>query len=447
MELGAWPNAAAAQRDLVSFDGGLRAVTAVQRPDRYGFLRPSNAARPAIARGGGLSFAAASFGAAAAVSVEMGAFDRVLGFDGTTGEVEVEAGVTLGALFAFLEPRGFYLPVQPGYPGITVGGCIAGDVHGKNAARDGTFISQVLALRLFHPTHGTVEASPAQEPELFRATCGGFGLTGVIVSARLRAVRLEGNAVEARRHAVDGLLEGAGRLAGAGYDFAFGWHDLTRGGSAFGRGVVTECRLVMAARAPAGPGRGGEMTAAGRGRLPAGLLNGVSARVMNAAYRQSLRGGSRVMGLYASMFPFHGREAYYQLYGRGGFHESQVIVPLDQFGAYCEGLQAAVAQTGAVVCFAALKLFAGASDMVRFDGAGASLAIHMARGPAASALLEQVDRLTVALGGRPNALKDSRLPRAVFDASYPEADRFRRFIGAWDGKRVFRSALSERLGL
>ena len=79
IELGAWPNAAAAQRDLVSFDGGLRAVTAVQRPDRYGFLRPSNAARPAIARGGGLSFAAASFGAAAAVSVEMGAFDRVLG--------------------------------------------------------------------------------------------------------------------------------------------------------------------------------------------------------------------------------------------------------------------------------------------------------------------------------------------------------------------------------
>src|SRR4029077_405225 len=122
-----------------------------------------------IARGAGLSFSAASFGPNA-VTVDLATFNRILDFDSSAGVVEVEAGLTLGVLFYFLEKRGFYLPVQPGYPAISVGGCIAADVHGKNSARDGTFIRQVQSVRLFHPSHGLVEVSPETENDLFRAT-------------------------------------------------------------------------------------------------------------------------------------------------------------------------------------------------------------------------------------------------------------------------------------
>src|SRR5262245_36078716 len=133
-----WPDGAVATESLVSFDGGSRAEASVQRPDRYSFFHASQQAVYSIARGAGLSFSSASFGPAT-VTVDLRAFNRILDFDATNGVVEVEMGLSLGELFHFLKKRDFYLPVQPGYPAITVGGCIAADVHGKNAARDGTF--------------------------------------------------------------------------------------------------------------------------------------------------------------------------------------------------------------------------------------------------------------------------------------------------------------------
>jgi decaprenylphospho-beta-D-ribofuranose 2-oxidase len=444
-----WPDGGVATKELVTFDGGSRAEVSVQQPDRYGFFHAEDQAASCIPRGAGLSFAAGSFGSDS-VSLDLCRFDRILDFDSAAGVVEVEAGVTLAVLFHFLEARGFYLPVQPGYPAISVGGCIAADVHGKNAARDGTFINQVRSVCLFHPSHGLTEVSPEKANDLFRATCGGFGLTGVIVTARLKAERLPASAVQSTLYFASGVPEAADKLAQLlpEHDFAFGWHDLSSTGARFGRGWITASRFVDAAVPRPRSYIDNGMTPEGRLRFRLPLLNRFTSGMINAGYGLSLAYiAPKPLNVFQAVFPFHGKEAYFSLFGRAGFHETQVIIPRERFADYVDAVRAAAIQTKAAICFTALKLFAGSGDLIRFDGTGVSFALHLPRSAASARFLEAVDRATVELGGRPNAIKDSRLPRAVFEATYPERDRFRSIINDWDPKRLFRSALTTRLGL
>src|SRR6266498_6144161 len=144
---------------LVSFDGGVSARVAVRRPDRYRHLEASwGDGRPRIARGGGYSYAAASFDADS-VTIDMRRFDRILAFDPARRRIKVEAGLTLGPLLAFTTERGLWITQIPGYPDITVGGAIAANVQGKGAFRAGTFRHAVVDVTLFHPDVGWMTLS------------------------------------------------------------------------------------------------------------------------------------------------------------------------------------------------------------------------------------------------------------------------------------------------
>src|SRR5262245_20690080 len=156
---------------LVSFDGGVTATCPRWRPDRDQAIESLAGDEPRIARGGGYSYAAASFGAGSLV-MDMTGFDRVLDFDEESYRIEAQAGVTLEGVLGVTGPRNLLLAVQPGYPRITIGGCIAANVHGKNPFSEGTFAHHVERLTLFHPRHGTLELSRDSLPDLFHLTCG-----------------------------------------------------------------------------------------------------------------------------------------------------------------------------------------------------------------------------------------------------------------------------------
>ena len=172
------------------------------------------------------------------VSVDARNFNRILEFDPTTGCVTVEAGITLGDLYRFTVPRDWILPVMPGSPTITVGGCIAPNIHGKNQFKDGNFRAVTDELRLFHPDHGEIVCSPRERPQVFNLTVGGYGLTGFIVSARLRLQRLEHSAFRLRRLKVRSLSEAAEMMKDLAnkVQVLYSWHDLN--GSEFGHSFV-----------------------------------------------------------------------------------------------------------------------------------------------------------------------------------------------------------------
>lgn len=443
--------AAAPQADysFVSFDGTVRAEGRLQRPDRYRYWRGDLSAGPRISRGAGLSYSAASFGADG-LSVEHRSFDRILDFDAARGLVEVEPGISLAALHRFLAPRGLHLPIQPGHGSISVGGCIGADVHGKNQSRDGTFVNQVESLTLLHPAHGKVELSPEREPELFRLTCGGYGLTGHILRARLRAAPALTNWVEVKATPFTDAGEGLARLrhSTSDADYAYTWHDMASPETGFGSGFLFEARFVpQQAQVPAAPSP--NLSAAGRARWPVGLLNRFTARGLNMVFRRQqccALNGKRV-SLQDALFPTEKAQLYFKLFGAKGFREYQAIIPEPAIGDYLDSIRGYARKNPVPITLASAKAFAGVHDLLRFTGAGICFAVNMPAGAEADGFMAFLDARVMALGGTPNIIKDSRLPRAVVDACYPEADRFRSALKAFDPQRLFRSGLSERLGL
>ena len=439
--------------DFASFDGGVRAGGSLQRPDRCRYFEPGPFSNISIPRGAGLSYAAASF-RNGGLSVEHTAFNRILDFDSRTQTVKVEAGISLFDLHKFLCPRGLFLTTQPGHGRITVGGCVAPDVHGKNHWRDGTFIDQVAALTLFHPSHGLIDLDQEKTPDLFRLTCGGFGLTGHIVTAILRATPIPNDTIEVNLIPIADLPTGAEQLlsiAASSADFIYSWHDFNAPADAFGRGFIYAARFTK---------EGGAMkqqavrelptlTARSREswRLP--LFNRWTARVFNLGfYRKELWLGSRSRtNLHDALFPIHKKQFYFKLFGTPGFHEYQAIIPFGKVAEYSRAIQGYLKRRPMAITLASAKLFRGEPELLRFTGHGLCLALNFPRKGGAEQFLRFLDSLTISVGGIPNIIKDSRLTLPVVEACYPGLRSFRELLGSFDPKRLFRSELSERLSL
>jgi decaprenylphospho-beta-D-ribofuranose 2-oxidase len=432
-----------------SFDGGVVERSGWCRPDRYRMVEAALDSPHVIARGGGYSYAPASFGGGSLV-VDMTRLDRVLRFEPQERLIEVEAGARLEQVLAVTAPRGLILPVQPGYPAITVGGCVAANVHGKNPHREGAFRRSVADLTLCHPRLGTLRVSREAEPELFELTCGGYGLTGVIVAATLRLDPLPGCTAAVERVPIGTLAEGlaAVRERTEGSAFAYTWHAAP--GRGFGPGCVYVGTIVpgpppAAAAVPSYR----RLTAASRARLPLPLWSRASSRALGAGFGalERVRAGRREQPLFDALFPFARRGAYLRLYGRRGLAEHQSLVPHAAAGEFLKRLEREVLAARPPLVMASLKLFRGEPRFVRFESDGVCVTLDLVRSADGLSFMERLDRLLLDCGGLPHLIKDSRLPAAVAARAYPGYHEFRERRRAHDPEGRFRSALQERLEL
>jgi decaprenylphospho-beta-D-ribofuranose 2-oxidase len=436
-----------------SFDGGYSETAAFHRPDRYRMVEAAvSAGGPVIARGGGYSYAAASFGAGSRV-VDMTRFDRVLRFEPASKRVEVEAGMRLEQLLTFTAPRGLILPVQPGYPAITVGGCVAANVHGKNPQRERTFRSAVEDVTLFHPRLGTFRCSRESEPELFELTCGGYGLTGVILAVTLQLEALPGWTAEVERIPIGSLAEGLAQIRERtdSAAFAYTWHEGTPRRGVFGRGLAYVGSVPQGGlpRADAVVPRYSRITAGTRGRFVVGLWGRATSRLLGSGFRaaEGLRPAKSSVPLFDAMFPFARRGAYFLLFGRQGLAEYQSLVPHDAAADFLLALEREALRVRPPLVMASTKLFRGEQKLLRFEGDGVCVTVDLVRSADGLRFLEVLDRLTLEHGALPHIAKDSRLPAAVVAGSYPEYDAFREKRRALDPDGGFRSELATRLAL
>jgi len=439
---------AVADTELSSFDRQFHARCALQRPDRYRLLDALPADAPRIARGGGVSYVGASFGGGA-ISQSLDAFDRLLVFDAEHGHLTVEAGARIGDLQRFLLERGWYLPVAPGHPRASVGGCIAADVHGKNPARDGTFRTWLDALVVQRPHTEPRVVDREHDADLFGATCAGFGLTGTIVSATLRLARPP-RALVLRRVPVANLAAAARVLReAANAPVLYGWHD---GGAAhFGRGVVN---IGLASdderdRVDALPPASADLPAR-VAPLPFTAWNraGLAAANRWLDWRWC-RAGQAPMTLGDALFPLNRARLYFAGFGHAGMAEAQWLVPHPRFEAFATALADLVARTRPRIALIASKLFAGTADGFSFDGNGVALAIQVAA-PAAHgerAFLEALAELAIAHDGRPNLIKDSTLEASVARRAIGGFEAARARLARHDPQRLHTSELARRLAL
>ena len=366
--------------------------------------------------------------------------------DSAAGAVTVLAGVSVGELLAATVPAGWMVPVVPGTQHVTVGGAIASDIHGKNHEVAGSFGASVQALGLVAAAGELLELTPADE--LFRATLGGMGLTGVIAWARISLRRVTSAWMSVDTERLPDLDAVLAALVAPGGSYRVAWLDLL--GRRPGRGVVTRAEHLDGAPAR----QGGAVTVRGRltvpRRCPSGLLRPSVVRAFNELrYRRVPRSSQGdVHPLGAHLFPLDVLDRWPRLYGRGGLLQYQFVVP---YGT--ESTLRAVLDTlrrARVPCYlAVLKGFGAAGPApLSFPMAGWTLAMDM---PAAvdgvRSALDRCDELVAGAGGRVYLTKDARLRPDVVRAMYPRLAEWQAVRDAADPEGLWRSDLAARTGL
>ena len=351
---------------------------------------------------------------------------RFIAFDEPQALLRCEAGVTLADVLSLVAPRGWFVPVLPGTQWVSVGGAIANDIHGKNHHRAGTFGAHVTCLELLRSTGERVLCSPERNADLFRATIGGLGLTGLILWAEIRLKRVPGSAIAMERVRFACLEEFLDLSSSdQAYEYTVAWVDCLAQGRRLGRGLFL--RGDHASRSPAS-------SEARDARLkvpidlPSGLINRTTLALFNACYyRSQIRTKLRKTVPYEQFFfPLDRIGEWNRLYGQSGFFQYQCVVP-DDLGRTVAELLTQVARSSETPALAVLKRFGSirSPGLLSFPRPGITLAMDFAnRGPSTLALLEQLDRLVVDAGGAVYPAKDARMSAASFRRFFPGWEAF-----------------------
>ncbi|KAB2658304.1 FAD-binding oxidoreductase [Brucella tritici] len=358
--------------------------------------------------------------------VPMQAQKKILHFDRDKGLLTAESGVLLSEIIAHIGPYGYFLPVTPGTQFVTLGGAIANDVHGKNHHRRGSFGCHVEGVELLRSDGVHYRCSDAENIDLFRATIGGMGLTGLILRSTIRLMRVGGLDVEEKvRPFRDlGAYFDMAEVADHENEYAVAWVDQLSDG----RGLLIVGNHVAAPN--------GSFSPAGRFgvpfELPFSLLNKSSLVLFNAAYfqrKKQLKTARRVS--YQSFFyPLDGVRNWNRLYGPAGLYQHQSIIPFDAARTIIPAMLEASRVAGQVSFLTVLKRFGSVKSpgLMSFPMPGYTLTMDFPnRGGKTLELLDRLDRITVEAGGRVNPYKDHRMSAEVFAASYPRWRAFEAF--------------------
>ena len=375
--------------------------------------------------------------------------DRLLAFDAGTGVMRAEAGFSLAELNRIFLVRGFAPPVVPGTQFVTLGGLVACDVHGKNHHEAGTFGRHVRGLRMRVPDGRVLEVSESSEPELFRATQGGMGLTGQILEVEVALRRIPSPWLRTETRAfpdIDALVSGL-RDASARSPYTVAWSDTTARGRALGRGILVSGDWAE-------PGDAPSKAPAFRAPfempidLPSGLIAPWSIRLFNSAvFQLQRRARSRIQhpGPFFHTLDLIGH--WNRAYGRRGFVQYQCVVPIDRDPGIVRRLFEILGRMSGASPVSVVKDFgAEGSGLLSFPRPGITIALDLPmRGAATQALVDRLNEEVAIAGGRIYLAKDSLTRRDHFRAMEPRLSAWNAIRRKWDPDARLRSALSVRL--
>jgi FAD/FMN-containing dehydrogenase len=374
--------------------------------------------------------------------------DRILAFDPTSRVLTAEAGLSLDDLCRVFLPRGFFTPVSPGTRFVTLGGMVACDVHGKNHHRDGSFGQHVLSLTVRTGAGDVVRCSPAEHDDLFRATIGGMGLTGPILEVTLRMARIPSMSILeecVRVHDIDELLQ---TLASASADspMTVGWADSLADGRHRGRGLVFRGRWIETDERPlAVPARSFRLSIPRN--VPGWVLTPTAVRLFNAAYwRHRGRTLSARVHPYTFFYPLDSIEHWTRLYGARGFTQYQCVLPDSAGrGGVVRLLDALSRQGGASFLTVIKDCGPEGIGLLSFPRPGVSVAIDLPMSRDTQSLVDALNEVVIAEGGRVYLAKDALTRAHHFRAMEPRLDAFLAVRRTWDPEGRIRSAQSVRL--
>ena len=407
-----------------------------------------------IARGLGRSYGDPAQNGGGLV-IDMTGLSRIHSLDADSALATVDAGVSLDALMRAALPLGLWVPVLPGTRQVTVGGAIAADIHGKNHHSAGSFGNHVRTLDLITADGSIATLGP--DDELFWATVGGMGLTGVIVRATIALTPVEsayfivdtdrtGNLDELMALLTDG--------SDNNYDYSAAWFDAISTGRKLGRSVLTRGSLARRDELPPKLRRNplafdAPQLLTAPNLFPNGLANKATFTAFSEAwYRKAPKHRrAEIQNLTSFYHPLDMIGEWNRAYGSRGFLQYQFVVPLER-GDVIRTVLERMTEAGQVSALNVLKRFGeGNRAPLSFPKPGWTLCVDIPIGPGLGELCEELDRIVLDAGGRHYLAKESRTTPEAIRRGYPRLEEWRKVRAAVDPAGVFASDLARRLEL
>lgn len=368
-------------------------------------------------------------------------------FDDRAGLLICESGISLREILELVVPKGWFLPVTPGTSYVTVGGAIASDVHGKNHHIGGTFSESLLALDLMLGTGEVLTVTRLTHPDLFRATCGGMGLTGVILTATIQLKKIRSSQIEqttSKASCLESVCEKFEESSNATYSVA--WIDCLAKGANLGRSLLITGEHATDERLEALKTKVLNVPV----DAPSSFLNDYSLKVFNTLYyyKNFLRKKTEIVPLKKFFYPLDFVGNWNRLYGKSGFVQHQFVLPKSIGVRGLKTILQVISNSGKGSFLAVLKILGQENtNYLSFPIEGYTLALDFQMSLEAIALIKKIESMVCEMGGKIYLTKDALMSEKTFKATYPQWEKFQEVRAQYGAIGKFSSSQSKRLGL
>ena len=404
-----------------------------------------------IPRGNGRCYGDASL---ADTTISTLKFDKILFFDKAAGVFECQSGLMLDQILDVIIPAGWFLPVTPGTKFITVGGAVASDVHGKNHHVDGSFSNHVLDMDIVLATKETITCSPEINRDLFEATCGGMGLTGIISRIKFRLKKIETSFIRQKQIKAENLEELIGLFDEYhGYTYSVAWIDCLKKGPHFGRSILILGEHAglqdLNEKQSKNP-----LSVAGKKQinfpfnLPSWVLNSITVKAFNFLFysKNFKKEINRITGYEPFFYPLDSILHWNRVYGKKGFVQYQFVLPLEAKDGLVKILNR-ISDKGLGSFLAVLKVFGKQESIISFPREGYTLALDFPVKADLLEFLDELDQIVLQYGGRLYMSKDARMKPDVLRRGYPDLKKFKDIVRKYNPDGKIHSIQSDRLFL
>jgi len=383
-------------------------------------------------------------------------YNGVLSFDDKKGIISCQSGVIIEDLLKVIVPKGWFLPVVPGTKTVTIGGAIASDIHGKNHHNEGCFSSHIIEIELMLENGTIVKCSREKSPEIYWLTCGGMGLTGVILTATFQLKPIGTAYIKCEMVKAKNLIEIMDLFEKSNdWTYTVAWIDCLSKGENMGRSIMIRGDHALKEELPAHKNGNIPLKTKNRRRInipfyfPSFILNPITVKIFNSIYYSRLTRSPKksIIDYDSFFFPLDSIRHWNKMYGKKGFTQYQFVLPKNKSFEGLVEVFDKIREKGEGPFLAVLKLFGKQEGILSFPMEGYTLSLDFPIRDGLFEFFDELDSIVLKNGGRIYLAKDVRMSRDMFFKSYPNAVKFVNKIKELNQNLKFSSLQSERLGI
>ena len=373
-------------------------------------------------------------------------YEKFIKFDSELGTLECSTNCSLNELLKLIVQKGWFFNVTPGSKFITIGGAIASDVHGKNHHLDGSFCDYVFSFKIITSEGILYNCSKEENLELFHASCGGMGLTGIIISVKIKLLKIKSKIINTeivKTKNLDETIKSFKKFNENKYLVA--WVDALAKNEHIGRSI-----FFIGNHSNEGDLNFLEKIKFSIPKIfPGFLLNKYTIRFFNRIYYFIHKNNKKVkQNLNNFFYPLDSISNWNNLYGKNGFIQIQILITEKNFEeVICKTLEFFQYKKQFSFLTTLKELGIGNDNYLSFPSKGYTLTLDLKMNKDLKAIYEEFELLLMKYKTKVYLTKDSFMSKKYFEDTYKKLNKFKEIKNKYDPLNVIKSFQSRRLGL